>query len=206
MNNKGAGGGRRDWLILGAAVAVLAGLLAYHHSMTVPGGALRNRAENLVRAWVAVWPEEPRRMAALMMERFGPPDRRSPKTLAWHARSPWKRIAVHRSPAEAPLEQTISYDVPPLKIAPLLIFGRGLSVNPDSWELSARAESEAMIFLKLNLADDIAQGRMSAEEAEAFYQNALRLKAAGKSSPYTEGLRFRAASTDAPPFAYRTLY
>lgn len=206
MNRNQAGGESRDWFIFGTAAAALLALLSYHHSATAPGGALRLRAENRALESVSAWPESSRRMAALLIERHGPPDRRAPGLMAWNQRKPWKRIAVHRAPADSPLEQTISYDVPPGKIAPLLAFGRGLSVNPDTWELSATADGEAGVMLKLNLADDIAQGRLSPEEAEAAYLKVSRLREAGKSSPYTEGLRFPVIFGDRPLFAYRTMY
>ncbi len=206
MNRMNAGGENRDWFIFGTAAAALLTLLSYHHSATAPGGALRLRAENRARENVSAWPEPSRRMAALLIERHGPPDRRAPGLLAWNQRKPWKRIAVLRAPSDSPLEQTLSYDVPPGRIAPLLAFGRGVSVNPDAWELSAQADGEAGVFLKLNLADDIAQGRLSPEEAEAVYRKVSRLRSAGKSSPYTEGLLFPAIFGDRPAFAYRTMF
>ena len=196
----------RDWAIFGVAAAVLAGLLVYHHSLTVPGGAARMRAESRAREWAATWPEQPRKTAGLMISRYGPPDRKTAESMIWNSRRPWKRIVVHRAAEGKPMEQAISYDIPPGKTAALVLFDHGLAVEPGSWEISARSDSEALNFLTLNLADDVAVGRMSPDEADTFFKKTVELRAAGKSSSYTDGLRFRPASADRPPITYRTIY
>ena len=47
-----------------------------------------------------------------------------------------------------------------------------------------------MNFLALNLADEIATGKRSVEEARDFYARVETLSRAGKSSAYTENLLF----------------
>jgi hypothetical protein len=57
----------------------------------------------------------------------------------------------------------------------------------------ARSHSEALNRLSLNLADDVAAGRRSPQDADRFFLRTVRLRAAGKSSPYLDQLLFEAA-------------
>ena len=67
----------------------------------------------------------------------------------------------------------------------------GLTVNPSGDELTVKGESEAKNLLAMNLADEVIQGKKTPEEALEFYRKTVELSAAGKTSPYMEGLQFR---------------
>jgi hypothetical protein len=71
-------------------------------------------------------------------------------------------------------------------------FGRGLSVDAQNDEISARGESEESNLLCLNLANDIALGKKTAAQAGEFYRLTIRESMSGKSSPYMERLLFKA--------------
>lgn len=197
---------RPGWLFAGTAAAAVAGVLAVHHGTNAPGGAWPFHSRSRAGTIISSWPQDSRRTAALMIERYGPPDRASPWTLAWESRKHWKRVTVHRAPSDQSLEQAVSYAVPLGKTEELTRFGHGLAVEPGAWELSARNGSEAENILVLNLADDIARGRRTAREAEAFFDKAWKLHGSGKTPPYTAGLRFLPASGDPPPLSYRMIY
>lgn len=162
---------------------------------TLAGGgyfAFQNRppSARAVAARIAEWPDGPRTAAALMMERYGPPAALAAGTATWHERGPWKRIAVHRDSRDRYLEQTVDYRVPYMAVIPLFEFGHAVRADVANKELSVSSDSEPLNRLALNLADEIATGKRTAGDAASVYAATARLAAAGKSSPYTEGLLF----------------
>ena len=136
------------------------------------------------------WLSGPRKTAALMTERYGPPNSLAGDTATWRNRSPWKRIVVHGRAPEGWLEQTVSYGVPASAIAPLGEFGRGVRVDLMRDELTASSGDEALNRLALNLAVEIVDGRRGAAEARDFYDKTARLASSGKSSSYLAKLLF----------------
>lgn len=174
------------------SLALACGLLAA--CRTVPAFDSRRRGE-LARAVIADWSEPSRLLAARTIEQYGPPDAISAGGLGWAWKGPWKRIVVWdgaaADAADGGYQQTVAYRVPEDKRAALTDFGRGVRVSQDGRELSALSSDEALNFLALNLADEIARGVRSPGEARGFYDRTAQLAAAGKSSPYLWGLRFR---------------
>jgi hypothetical protein len=88
------------------------------------------------------------------------------------------------------LEFTIVCSVSPSERRALAGFGGGLRVSDDGRRLSARAASEDRAFLALNLAYEVMKGRRDQLQARAFYEHELRLRQAGRSSPYMSGLLY----------------
>ena len=88
------------------------------------------------------------------------------------------------------MEQTIERRLSPEQVVDLALFDRQLDYDPARGELGARSDREEVNFLRLNLADDIIERRLSSEEARDLFARMLRLEAAGKSSPYLKSLRF----------------
>jgi hypothetical protein len=132
-----------------------------------------------------------------MMEKYGPPNVAGPILLAWLHNEPWKRTIVFRFAAiDDPtaqgdvLAQTIIYPIPASKWDDLSSFGHGLTYDPLSQELTARASSEEANFLALNLADEIVSGRRDVPAANRFYQKTISQSLSGKSSRYMERLLF----------------
>lgn len=140
--------------------------------------------------------------ARSLILRYGPPDETAPDKLTWRGKGSWLRTVVwnrhglYRSPRDFDLViQTVKYPVTRGQAAELVAFSDALVVNVDRGELSSRASREELNRLNLNLADEVARGIKSVEEARAAYQRALRLSAAGKSSPYMAGLLFTAGES-----------
>lgn len=148
-----------------------------------------------VAARIAEWPDGPRTAAALMMERYGPPASLASGTATWHEAGPWKRIAVHRDSRDRFLDQTVDYRVPYMAVIPLFEFGHDVRADVANKELSASSDSESLNLLALNLADEIATGKRTAQDATDVYAATARLAGAGKSSPYTETLQFQPKRT-----------
>lgn len=139
------------------------------------------------------WPERSKKIAVVMVEKYGQPDSADDNCLIWHGKGPWKRTIVHRQGArpDAVLEQAVNYRVPLAKFKELELFEPRLSPNRTRNELSMRSESEPMNFLAVNLADEIIVGWKGADEARGFSAQISKLAKSGKSSPYLEGLRFQ---------------
>jgi hypothetical protein len=144
---------------------------------------------------IADWPERSRSLAESLIQQYGIPDEATPSRLSWKGREPWSRMLVERDSLEAArptgLLQAVAYDVPLKRWRALGWFGRGVEFDPVAKELVARTDSEATNRLALNLADEVVRGRRTAEEARAFYDAAVALSVAGKSSSYMERLLFQ---------------
>jgi len=176
---------KRQQLYFVAAVltATLAGgaYLAYRGRLPSPAA---------VATHTEAWPSGPRTTAALMQERYGVPNVLSPGSATWYERGPWKRIVIRGEVPENYLEQAVSYRVPYLAVIPLFEFGHGVRADSANNELSIASGSEALNLLALNLADEIASGKTTANEARDVYARTARPLDTGKSSPYTEALQF----------------
>ncbi len=169
-----------------AAVAGLAAVLAF--ALSAGGAPSVEKAMN-------GWPEKAKTAARVTMERYGPPDEIGPDALVWYDNGPWKRTIVYRRAwpryeDRDHLENTIGYRVPGPRLEALERFDRRLDADARYDEMTSRSESEAVNFLVLNLAHEIAAGRRTAEEARLFAARTARLAAAGRSSPYLKKLLF----------------
>jgi hypothetical protein len=148
---------------------------------------------------VGRWPERPRALARLLVEKYGAPDEIVASQLSWNDQGPWKKIVVFRDPDPAGrgdhLLQSVAYGAVPMDHTwrNLAAFGRGASYDPATRELTARTDSQETNYLALNLADEVMRGRRSARDAQDFYDAASHLSEAGKSSPYMRGLLFAPA-------------
>jgi hypothetical protein len=146
------------------------------------------------------WPSLSRKIAAVMVEKYGQPDDYDDNNLTWYDNGPWKRTIVHREGyrnqhmggPDTVLQQSVNYRVPSGKFKDLEQFDPRLSPNRPRNELSMSSESEQINFLAINLADEIIVGWKSADEARSSYTRISTLAKFGKSSPYMEGLRFQA--------------
>lgn len=178
--------------LVGAVLVIVATVtvFGYRAQRSNPGTRAWNRAQESARVQVVDWPQQSRLMAHVQLERLGPPDRQSRETLTWTGRKPFRRIAVHAYPTRYPLEHVVDYIVPPERLQDILSFRRGITVDMPLGELSARSEREATNVLALNLIHEIAAERRSLGEAVEFYGRVETLAAAGKTSPYLEGLVF----------------
>jgi len=186
--------------MLALAVAVSAGCV--RASKTTASGAPALSAESrmeLAERVSAGWAESPRLAAKLMIDRYGVPDEVGSSRMIWHASGPWKRTVVRDLPRlysgsrDADLgviEQTVAYDLSPGDVERLVPFSRRLSFDPARMEMSSRADREEVNFLRLNLADDVLQGRIGVPEAKETFDRVLSLDAAGKTTRYLQGLSF----------------
>ncbi|MBI5240295.1 MAG: hypothetical protein HY926_07460 [Elusimicrobia bacterium] len=180
-------------LATAAAALMLATLAVYGAHLWVQSE--RRMAGDRALLMTASWPEGAALAARLMVEQYGPPQWASAGQLEWASAAPWKRIVV-RGRGMGFLEQAIVYRLPQDRLGELWSFGRGLRPDLERGELAVTGESEEYNLLCLNLANDIALGRMNAEQARKVHDDIVRKSYAGKSSPYLERLLFGTALPD----------
>ena len=147
----------------------------------------------LAQKIISGWAEPSRRMAAKAIERYGPPDAIAQGAVGWKRKGVWKRIVVWNAPkggTRENVEETVAYRVPEGRREAIALFNSGVRVSEDGAEMSARSNDEALNYLALNLADEVARGARGWVEARGFYEKTAALAAAGKSSPYMRGILF----------------
>lgn len=187
-----------NWLL----VALLAGASAALPARAVGAPAADQRN---IEEVIGGWPEKPRLVAHVMIDKYGQPDEITESRLIWKDNGPWKRTIVYREevkhnwpmPHTDLLEQTLNYKVPPEKFSDLARFDGSVVAERTKGELSARCDKEEANFLALNLAHEVIEGRKSVEEARGFYEKTIQAMLAGKSSDYLQRLRFQPASGSA---------
>jgi hypothetical protein len=133
------------------------------------------------------------------MEEYGVPDEVRYGRLVWHGKGPWKRIVVHDiRPAYVEgdelglVEQTVDYAMIPARGSSG--FPDGVAYDPRAGELTARSDREELNYLRVNLADDVARGRLTVPQARDSYARIVELDAAGKTSPDMHRLRLGEAA------------
>ncbi len=147
---------------------------------------------------VSAWPDVPREVAQTVMEAYGPPQEATPSRLIWFNNRPWKRTILYRDvvqhdfPMPHPdlLEQFIDYQAPPEAFDELAKYDGSVIVERTKGEMSARCDKEPMNFLAINLANDVATGARTVEEARQFYAETAMAFMEGTSDPYVEGFVF----------------
>lgn len=164
-----------------AAMAAGTAYMGYRHRVMAP-----QRLAAHTRAWF----DSPRVMSQVLMDRYGPPSVFAPNVVSWYEVEPWKRITIHGDSPDDFLEQAVGYQAQPAAVERVRDFGQGVRVDLIGEEISARSNSEALNLLALNLANEVASGGRSPEDAREFYESTVKLAAAGKASPYMEKLLF----------------
>lgn len=144
------------------------------------------------------WPPTSRGLAGALIEKYGDPDLFGETAMIWYGKGTWKSTIAYRDAGPRwegtnrayHLKQSILYQVPDDKIAALRRFDRRITVDKELRMVSAQSESEAMNYLALNLAQEIAVGKRSVEDAREFRRRTQALAKAGKSVPYLNGFVF----------------
>ena len=165
-------------------------------------GAVLDRRE-LAEETISHWSNDSALTAKRLIEEYGVPDEVHADRLVWINNAPWRRTVVRNERGIAAtgvgsqdiVEQSVDYRLDPKHAADVAAFDDRVVFDPRSGQLSSRAGKEEYNYLRLNLADDIAHGRMRPEDARNSYDRLVTFEQAGKTSPYMLGLRF---TPDAP--------
>lgn len=147
---------------------------------------------------IANWAPNPKKVAEEVMSKYGEPDVNSPKMLVWYNNGPWKRTVLHveEAPHKFPkphtdmLQQFIDYKVPPAKFDEVAMYDGSVVAERTVGEISARCDKEEMNFLAINLANDVATGKKTVQQARNYYTRAVMDFMKGKMDPYVQKLQF----------------
>lgn len=150
------------------------------------------------------WQEKPREAAEAMLQRYGEPQEVTHRRLIWHNNGPWKRTTVINEeidhdfpkPHKDCLEQVIAYRVPVEKFSDLAAFDGSVIAERTRGELAARCDKEPMNFLAINLAHDVATGKVSVKEARSQYAQTAMQFMKGDKPPYTQDIQFERPVND----------
>ncbi len=158
-----------------------------------------------VQRMVSGWPEASRMAAMDMMQKYGPPQEATASMLMWRNNGPWKwtRISRETIPHSFPmphpdlLEQAIDYRVPVDMFDDLARYDGSVMAERTKGELSARCDKEGANFLAINLANDIATGRRTVDDARSYYARAMMtFKQTNRMDPYMQRLQFQMPRQD----------
>lgn len=148
------------------------------------------------------WPEAQRKAAYRLIERYGRADEVTESHMVWRRNGPWHMTLLLRegiehawpSPHEDYLQQFVKLRVPVDKYDDIAAFDGSVQLDRTAGLASARCGGEAMNYLALNLAYEIAEGKRTTREARQFY---AEVAASDETSPYTERLLFRQSEQSA---------
>lgn len=155
-----------------------------------------------VEKMIASWPEASRMAAMDMITKYGQPQEVTASMLFWKDNGPWKWTKVSREtiPHDFPmshpdlLEQAIAYRAPVEKYDDLARYDGSVIVERTKGEMSARCDKEGANFLAINLGNDVATGKKTAEEARTYYAAAIKRFMSDKEmDPYMQKLQFQAS-------------
>ena len=169
-----------------------------HDDKTASNGKIQAAAN--VNQIIASWPEASRMAATDMIEKYGQPQEITASMLMWKNNGSWKWTKVtrettkHDFPISHPdlLEQAINYRAPIEKYDDLARYDGSVIVERTKGEMSARCDKEGANFLAINLGNDVATGKKSAEEARTYYAAAIkRFMSTKEMDPYMQKLQFQ---------------
>ncbi len=179
----------------GMALLAAIGLIAGASTVEAQMGRMNNAQ---VMKMTSSWPHASRDAIAFMTKKYGGPAAVTADMAVWGRTGPWKRTVVYRAefPHEFPghhtdvMQQWVDYKAQPGMYDELAMYDGSVVLERTSGEISARCDKEAANFLALNLADEIARGKRSVEDARMMYGQQIMAMKAMKSAPYTEKLMF----------------
>lgn len=152
---------------------------------------------------IANWPKTPKEVAMKTIGKYGAPNEVTPTMLVWHNNGPWKKTVVFMDevkhdfpgPHTDLMQQWIAYKVPLDKYSDMAKYDGSVVIERTTGMMSARCDKEEANFLAINLANDVATGKRTVDDARKFYAEAVKQLMQGGKPPYTQGLQFQAAAS-----------
>jgi hypothetical protein len=168
----------------------------------------KNITEENTLEFVKDWPEESKKVVETMLNKYGPPTGFDKDKLIWgHNQEVLKRSIVVREPIDHNfpkphadvLQQFVEYKIDPKKADEVLSFNGSIILDRTRGEMSARCDSEEMNVLAMNLAHEIMEGNMSAEEAKKQYaESAATFMQEGQANKYMAQINFSQEDAASP--------
>lgn len=160
-----------------------------------------------VQKMVQGWPKASREAIVYLTEKYGSPAAVTADMAVWGKAGPWKRSAVYRIevPHQFPMthtdvmQQWLDYKAPLSKYDELAMFDGSVVLERTSGEMSARCDKEGANFLAVNLANEVATGKRSVEDARKKYGEQIMAMKAKRSAPYTEKVMFNTSGVTMDP-------
>jgi hypothetical protein len=180
--------------LAGAAMLLLSSSALFAQGNQAQGKM--NQAQ--VQKMMTGWHPASREAITFMMKKYGPPAEMTGSMAVWNKTGPWKRTIVsaqavqHNFPMPHPdvMEQFIDYRMPAGKFDQIAAYDGSVIVERTKGEISARCDKEGANFLALNLANEIASGKINVEQARQRYGREIKAMKAGKPTAYTQRLLF----------------
>lgn len=150
---------------------------------------------------IASWKAKPAEVAKTMIAKYGQPQEVTANRLIWHNNGPWKftELVNEEIPHNFPvphtdmLYQAIAYRIEPDTADELLAYDGSVILERTKGEIAARCDKEQANFLAINLANEVATGRRTVDDARRFYAESIQqMMKTGKANEYLQGLRFTA--------------
>lgn len=188
--------------ILIAALVVTAGLAATAQStgrQQKPPTSMD--AQHVITSWKAT----PQDVAKKMLAKYGQPQEVTANRLVWHNNGPWKftQLVNEEIPHDFPmphkdaLYQAINYRIDADKADELLKYDGSVLLERTKGEIGARCDKEDANFLAINLANDVATGRRSVDDARKFYaESMMAMMKKGTKNDYLQGFIFTVPTGD----------
>ncbi|MDZ4807177.1 MAG: hypothetical protein SGI96_02800 [Bacteroidota bacterium] len=153
---------------------------------------------NEAKEIISGWPAKTQEVATTMMTKYGAPNEVTGTMLVWHNNGPWKKTIIHKEPVQHNfpmphvdlLEQFVDYSVPADKYDQMALYDGSVVIARTAGEMSARCDKEEANFLALNLANDVATGKKTVEDARMYYARSMKEMMQGKMDPYLQKLHF----------------
>ncbi len=147
---------------------------------------------------ISNWPVKTQEVANTTMAKYGAPNEVTGTMLVWHNNGPWKKTIIHKEPVQHNfpmphvdlLEQFVDYSVPADRFDQMAMYDGSVVIARTVGEISARCDKEEANFLALNLANDVATGKKTVDEARKYYATAIKEMMQGKMDPYVQKLHF----------------
>jgi hypothetical protein len=157
-------------------------------------------AEMAIQNWKAM----PKEAAQKLIAKYGKPDEVTSQRLIWHGKGSWKRTELvnEEVPHDFPmphkdmLKQVINYRIDPDDADELLEYDGSVILERTKGEIAARCDKEEANFLAINLANDVATGRRSVEDARRHYAESIMALMKGKPNAYLQGFQFSVPAGD----------
>jgi hypothetical protein len=154
----------------------------------------RRQVEELLRTW----PERPAAVAREMIDEYGTPTEATPSMLVWRENGPWKKTVVHRDevqhdfprPHTDIVAQYVEMRVPVDRIDDIVAFDGSIHVHRTEGLVGSHCDSEAMNYLALNIAQQIAAKKLNTKQARAAYTKHVTAVMKGEAPELTTTLKF----------------
>ncbi len=144
------------------------------------------------------WPQSSTAAASEMILKHGDPSEKTDNSLIWRKVAPFEKIIVNREvhSSRFPLlhqnavDHVVKYKVPPERVEDVRKFNGDIRIDSTKGEMTASGENESMNILKLNMANQVSTGKLSADEARIQLGKENLNFMNGQQTAYTQTLTF----------------